>query len=223
MPAVRPRLLAHRGRRAAGPENSGRSVVAAFDACDGAEVDVVVTADGVPVLRHDDRLPDGTAVRSLPFADLRRAVGGDPDDTPRVEDVLAALAGHGAPDAILNLELKAPGAALALRPLRALLHRVVFTSFYAVEVLDALATFPERPAGLLVSHAAFRYVPPGAALLAVQHRALPEVRRARPDVTLWTWTGNAAAAAARAAEAGAAVWIGDDADAMASWRADSSA
>lgn len=218
MPGVRPRLLAHRGRRAAGPENSGRSVVAAFDACDGAEVDVVVTADGVPVLRHDDRLPDGTAVRSLPFADLRRAVGGDPDDTPRVEDVLAALAGHGAPDAILNLELKAPGAALALRPLRASLGRVVFTSFYAVEVLDARAAFPERPAGLLVSHAAFRFVPPGASLLAVQHRALPDVRRARPDATLWTWTVNDAAAAARAAEAGAVVWIGDDTDAMAAWR-----
>jgi glycerophosphoryl diester phosphodiesterase len=218
VPAVRPRLLAHRGRRAAGPENSGRSVVAAFDACDGAEVDVLVTADGVPVLRHDDRLADGAAVRSLPLADLRRAVGGDPDDTPRVEDVLAALEGHGAPDAILNLELKAPGAALALRPLRALLGRVVFTSFHAVEVLDARAAFPERPAGLLVSHAAFRFVPQGAALLAVQHRALPEVRRAFPDTPLWTWTVNDVEAAARATAAGAVVWIGDDADAMAAWR-----
>lgn len=217
MPGPRPRLLAHRGWRAAGPENSGRAVIAAFDAGDGAEVDVLVTADGVPVLRHDDRLVSGAPVRSLTLADLRRAVGGDPDDTPAVADVVGALEGHGAADAILNLELKVPGAARALAPLRAAFGRIVFTSFCATEVLDARALFPERPAGLLVAHAGFRCVPPGTALLAVQHRALPDVRRAHPDATLWTWTVNDAAAAARAAEAGAAVWIGDDVPAMRAW------
>jgi glycerophosphoryl diester phosphodiesterase len=178
---VRPLLLAHRGHRAAGPENSLRSVVAAFHAADGAEVDVLVTADGRAVLRHDDRLPDGTPVRRLPLEDARRLLGADADDLPEVAAVLEALAADPAcRRGTLNLELKVPGAARALAPLAARLDRVVFTSFWATEVLDALALFPDRPAGYAVDVVPVSSVPEGSALLAVNHDVLPDVRATFP-------------------------------------------
>lgn len=215
-----PRLLAHRGHRAAGPENSGRSVVAAFRVADGAEVDVIVTADGVPVLRHDDRLEDGTPVRSLPLRDLRRRLGGDPDDTPAAADVLAALEGVGADDAVLDVELKVPGAARALAAVVTAdaLARVTFTSFFATEVLEARARFPARPAGLLVTVPTPPFVPPGAALLAVAVRCIEAARAAHPGARLWAWTLRDAADAVRARAAGAEAWIGDDVAEMAAWR-----
>ena len=205
----RPLLLAHRGHRAAGPENSLRAVVAAFDVCDGAEVDIIVTADAKPVLRHDERLADGTPVRSLTLAELRRIVcagGADADDLPEAGDVLAAIGGRGT----LNLELKVPGAARALVPLTDRLSNVVFTSFYVAEVLDALALFPSRPAGLLLSRWPRPFVPPEVALLSVRHPALADVRAAHPSLALWAWTVNDADALARARAVGCAAVISDD-------------
>ena len=201
-----PLILAHRGHRPAGPENSLRAVVAAFEVADGAEVDVLVTADGKAVLRHDDRLPSGVAIRSLSLSEARALAGASADDLPEVGPVLDAVRGRGT----LNLELKVPGAARGLSPLAPLPAGVVLTSFYAVEVLDAQALFPGTPAGLLVSHAPIRFVPAGAALLSVLHRVLPEVRSAFPAATLWAWTVNDADAAARACAARCAAWIGDD-------------
>jgi glycerophosphoryl diester phosphodiesterase len=215
---VRPLLLAHRGHRAAGPENSLRSVVAACAAADGAEVDVLVTADGRAVLRHDDRLEDGTPVRRLPLADARRLLGADADDLPEVAAVLDALAADPAGRrGTLNLELKVPGAARALAPLASRLDRVVFTSFWATEVLDALALFPERPAGYAVEGVPVAFVPDGAALLAVNHEAVGEVRAAFPQAPLWAWTVNDEAAAARARAARCAAVIGDDVAALRRW------
>lgn len=209
------RLLAHRGDRAAGPENSLRSVVAAFRRADGAEVDVLVTADGVPVLRHDERLGDGTPVRTLPLADLRRRLGADEDTLPTVAALLAALEGVGRADATLDLELKVPGAARALVPLAPRLARVTFTSFYAAEVLDAAALLPGTPRGLLLSRPPLSCLPPGVELLAVQHRSAAAVRAAFPRARIWCWTVNDADAAARASAAGAEAWIGDDLDVLA--------
>lgn len=209
----RPWLLAHRGDRAAGPENSRRSVVAAFGTCDGAEVDVVVTSDGVPVLRHDDRLADGTAVRSLTVSELRRATAASDDDLPTFADVLDAL-GDRLARGVWNVELKAPGAARALRPFAARLSGVIFTSFFVTEVMDAGRWFEGVPVGLLTAHAPIPYVPPGVQWLSVRHPALAAVRVAHPTRPLLAWTVNDAAAAARARAAGCLGWIGDDVAAL---------
>ena len=209
-PAVlRPLLLAHRGHRAAGPENSLRSIVAAFSVCDGAEVDVLVTSDGTAILRHDDRLADGTAVRSLSIAEVRRLVRASDDDVPTFEAVLDAL-GDRLARGLWNVELKVPGAARALRPFASRLTGVVFTSFYVTEVLEARAYFPERTTGLLTSRAEIPFVPPGVELLSVRHPALAAVRAARPSARLFAWTINDAEAAERARAANCEVWIGDD-------------
>jgi glycerophosphoryl diester phosphodiesterase len=180
-------------------------------------VDVIVTAEGTPILRHDERLADGTPVRSLPLADLRRRLAASDDEVPEASSVLDAIRGAGAPTHVLNLELKVPGAARALSSLTnpiERLARVTFTSFYASEVLSAHALFPQRPAGLLVSHVPIAFVPPGTALLAVLHRIIPDVRSSFPSMRLWAWTLNTPEAVARARSAGAEALIGDDVNRM---------
>lgn len=217
---MRPLLLAHRGHRAAGPENSLRSVVSAARVCDGAEVDVLVTADGRAVLRHDDRLGDGTPVRSLTLAEARRLLAADADDLPEVSDVLGALAADDrARRATLNLELKVPGAARALLPRAEALGRanVVLTSFWRTEVLDALALFPARPVGLLISRWPTVPVPAGIALLSVRNEILADVHAAYPQAPLWAWTIDDEAAAARAKAARCPVVIGNDVQRLRAW------
>lgn len=206
-------MLAHRGDRRAGPENSASSVLGALRSADGVEVDVVVTADGAAVLRHDDRLDDGTPVRSLSLREARARLSADDDALPLVADVLAAVADVGAPDAIVNLELKVPGAALALRPLADRCARVVFTSFFPTEVLEAATWFPGRPVGALLDAEGLRVAAP-AAIVVAHHRVVEAAARRHPGRACWVYTVNDPGAAARARAAGASVWIGDDVDAM---------
>jgi len=77
----RPRIFAHRGGCALGPENT----IAAFDrgreaGADGFELDVHLSADGVIVVCHDDTLDRTTSgsgpLRALKAADLARVDAG---------------------------------------------------------------------------------------------------------------------------------------------------
>lgn len=101
--AIVPTLrLAHRGDHRVHPENSLSAILGAMDVpgCDGVEFDVRASADGVPVLLHDDTLqrthgrPE--AVGELPAVDL------DALGVPRLDAVLAALPRR----AFLDIELK---------------------------------------------------------------------------------------------------------------------
>jgi glycerophosphoryl diester phosphodiesterase len=66
-------LQGHRGARGLKPENTFPSFEAALDCgVSSIETDLHLTLDGVPVLFHDPRLPDGRLVASLSLADLRR-------------------------------------------------------------------------------------------------------------------------------------------------------
>ena len=101
----RPLRLAHRGDWRRAPENSLAALVAAMEVpgCDGVEFDVRLSADGVPVLLHDETL---ARVQRRPerVADLSAsalAVTG----IPTLAEVLAALPG----DAFLDVELKGAG------------------------------------------------------------------------------------------------------------------
>ena len=82
--------FAHRGFSAAYPENTMLSFQKAREAgCHGIELDVHLSADGVPVVIHDeqvDRTTDGSGwVGELSFAQLRKldASGRDPTESPR--------------------------------------------------------------------------------------------------------------------------------------------
>ena len=104
MASVQTLRLAHRGDHRAAPENSLAALVGAMDlpGCDGVEFDVRSSADGVPVLLHDQTLarvqgrPD--AVDALTAAEL------EPLGVPRLDEVLAALPRR----AFLDVELKEP-------------------------------------------------------------------------------------------------------------------
>jgi glycerophosphoryl diester phosphodiesterase len=84
-------LIGHRGAGAANPdvpENSIESFQAAHAlGATWVELDVRKAADGELVVCHDERLADGTAVRSLTAADLSRK------GLHRLEEVLAVLPG----------------------------------------------------------------------------------------------------------------------------------
>ena len=107
-------VIAHRTCPRHAPENSleGISQAARLGA-DAVEMDVRVTADGVPVLLHDSlllraaRLP--VPVRALSMTTLRRLVG--EVRVPRLEDALLAAAANGLRAV---LDVKAAGAAPAV-------------------------------------------------------------------------------------------------------------
>ncbi len=105
--------LAHRGDHARAPENS----LAAFEAalarpgCDGVELDVRASADGVAIVLHDATL---ARVQGRPDrADTLTAAQLASLGVPALADVLAACG----PDAFLDVELKEDLGACALEPL----------------------------------------------------------------------------------------------------------
>ena len=109
------RRLAHRGDHRRLPENSLAALVAGARApmSDGVEFDVRVSADGVPVVIHDDTLERVQGVTAVvadtAAAELAR------HGVPSLADVLAALP----PSAFLDVELKVvPGPEVAPRPHR---------------------------------------------------------------------------------------------------------
>ncbi len=124
----RPTVLGHRGSAGSAPENTLASFALALEqGADILESDVHVTADGVPVLIHDpevDRTTDGEGlVSALTFDELQALDAGfrfgdeasgtfpERDRGHRVPSVEQAFERF--PDARFNLEIKAPGVALA--------------------------------------------------------------------------------------------------------------
>lgn len=126
----RPAVIGHRGSAGSAPENTLASFELAVEqGADILESDVHVTADGVPVLIHDpcvDRTTDGVGrVDTLAFDALARLDAGfrfGEDEgfpergrghrVPSLEEAFTRF-----PDARFNLEIKAPGVALAQRVL----------------------------------------------------------------------------------------------------------
>lgn len=104
-----PRVIAHRCGGHLAAENTLAGLVAAARlGCRGVEFDTMLSADGVPVLMHDetvDRTTDGCGrVAAMTVADLRRLdAGGEP--VPLLTEALDRCAQLGL---WANIELKAP-------------------------------------------------------------------------------------------------------------------
>jgi glycerophosphoryl diester phosphodiesterase len=157
--AAGPRVFAHRGFADGVPGNTIAAFRAALDA--GAthlESDVRATRDGIPVLFHDEHLPadvlsevapddaasfsplDGVALRTLTLAEVRRVDLGGGHRIPTVAEALDAF-----PDALWNLDLKAPDAvvATAKQVWRAgAADRVLLTSFSEASRVRAMRLLP---------------------------------------------------------------------------------
>lgn len=109
-------ILGHRGARADAPENTVASFCLAMEmGADGVELDVFLSADGVPVVIHDqtlDRTTNGVGkVGDMSFANLQQlaiktnASVYQDERIPSLDDVMMNLPDH----AWLNVELKESG------------------------------------------------------------------------------------------------------------------
>lgn len=148
---MRTLILAHRGAPVDLPENS----LAAFKALanlgvDGVELDVQVTADGVPVVAHDVSL-GGRRIEQLSFRELREIQGealSEDVRIPTLDEVLRVI-----PEQFLvNLELKShhaePMLASAINGAHSR-YRIVVTSFDAPPLLALREAAPEIRTGLV--------------------------------------------------------------------------
>jgi len=168
------------------------------EGADGVELDVQPSADGVPVVLHDDTLDRTTDqagdVAALPWARIAAArAGGEP--VPRLEEVVAWAAETGA---FLNVELKRPGAeaaAVACIAAAGLRERTIFSSFVAASVAEVRRLDPAAACYLLsdgragLAMAAARQLGASGVCLGARRAtpaALAEFRRAGVPVIVWT-------------------------------------
>jgi glycerophosphoryl diester phosphodiesterase len=107
-----PFLIGHRGHAVAAPENTPPAFEAALEAgCDGVELDVRATRDGVLVVHHDEKAagPRGTVpIETTPWSELEglelRGKGGA-YRLPLLAHVLEGLSRR----CLINVEVKPPG------------------------------------------------------------------------------------------------------------------
>ncbi|MXV80982.1 MAG: hypothetical protein F4X58_03015 [Chloroflexi bacterium] len=94
-----PLVIAHRATMGHAPENTLMGIRQALDMrCDGVEVDVQLSADGVPVLFHDDELQRTTnatgPLADRTYAELQRLDAGEGEPVPSLRDALQLVDGQ---------------------------------------------------------------------------------------------------------------------------------
>jgi glycerophosphoryl diester phosphodiesterase len=198
-PTPRPLILGHRGAPRGAPENTLRAFQLALEeGADGVELDVQPSADGVPVVLHDDtldRTTDQTGdVATLAWERIARARAGD-EPVPRLEEVVEWAARTGA---FLNVELKRAGAeaaAVAAIAGAGLRERTIFSSFVAASVAEVRRLDPAAACYLLsdgragLAMAVARQIGASGVCLGARRAtpaALAEFRRAGLPVIVWT-------------------------------------
>ncbi len=146
-------IVGHRGACGHAPENTLRSFAKAITlGCQRVELDVHVSADGVPVVIHDDTLDRTTSgkgsVRTLTLAELKKLDAGNGENIPTLGEVMELCCGK----VELQIELKdrrSPPLVAELIQKRWDRCKVVITSF-DVALLDEFARrMPDIPLGLL--------------------------------------------------------------------------
>lgn len=100
-PSPFPLIIGHRGASADAPENSlAAFALAQEQGAHGIELDVMLSADGIPVVIHDDTL-DRTTAATGPVA-ARTAAELEALDVPTLDDVFLTFG----PSLLYNVELK---------------------------------------------------------------------------------------------------------------------
>ncbi len=163
--ATRPLIIAHRGASADAPENTLAAFALALEqGADGIELDVQLSADGAPVVMHDDtvdRMSDGAGrVADLMLAELRALSIAGEHSIPTLADVFALLGRR----ALYNVELKALGfsdgglaaAVAGVIAAHNVADRVLISSFSPFTVREARRRLPGVPVGLLRLHRLMR-------------------------------------------------------------------
>ncbi len=162
-----PQILAHRGASAYAPENTLLAFRLALEqGADGLELDVTLSADGVPVVIHDDTLDRTTTghgpVSRMTLAELKTLDAGYPArfagqfiglPLPTLAEVFAACGEQ----VFINVELKhdrSPGRQLARRVVELIYAQgrqahVLISSFQFSSLGRVKALAPNLPVGLL--------------------------------------------------------------------------
>lgn len=158
-----PRILAHRGGGALAPENTlGALRLGASLGFKGVEFDVMLAADGAPVLIHDETTERTTGVKGrvslTPYAKLERLDAGNGEKIPRFEEAAALCRKLGL---WANVEIKPAGGheratgEAAARMARELWKGAalppLLSSFSAVALEAAQQAAPELPRGCIFS------------------------------------------------------------------------
>jgi glycerophosphoryl diester phosphodiesterase len=195
--------LAHRGDHAHAPENTLAAFAAALaePGCDGLELDVRASSDGVAIVLHDATLrrvqgrPE--AAGDLPAAALHEL------GVPSLAAVLAACP----PPAFLDIELKEDLGAVALEPLRVArgradgtLDRAVISAFEPATLATVRRLEPAWPCWLNVNDLEPATIDAAVALgcsgvsaswRAITVKAAADVARAGLDLAAFTFTDPA--------------------------------
>lgn len=203
-PEARP-VIAHRGASGQYPENTLLAFAKGLEqGADAIELDVRVTADGVPIVLHDPTLERTTngagAAARLPLTEVRRADAGRGERVPTLAEVLDRF-----PTTPLLVEIKEARAARAtlavLRQHRAE-RRVLLGAFRRAALSPFFGTeFARSPVRVEVAlfwaasrlgfhhggpYRAFSVPERSGRLRVVDRRFLAAARRARIAVHVWT-------------------------------------
>ena len=99
MPQDTPLVIAHRATMGHAPENTLLGIRTAMAmGCDGVEIDVRLSADGVPVLIHDHDLQRTTnatgRIANRTYAELQRIDAGEGEPVPALREALRLIDGQ---------------------------------------------------------------------------------------------------------------------------------
>lgn len=210
---MKPLVIGHACAAGEAPANTLAGVRACLDAgADAMEIDVQLSADGVPVLMHDETVDRTTnlhgPVRSHSVATLQSADAGDGEPVPTLAQVLELVAGR----LTVMCELKAtPGeqdhdqrcvdAVLAVIEQHDARTWTAIHSFNPEMVARARSTEPGISATIISPNVEGEAVERllGALLkrngqaVSIQHNCItPELllRAKKRQVTVWTWTAD---------------------------------
>jgi len=214
-------IIGHRGARAREPENTVRAVRAGLRCADLVEVDVRLSADGVPVIMHDPTVGRTTGaagmVRELSFRELRALDVGHGEHIPTLETVLAVAASY--PGKGLCIEIKEPCAVpyVADAVQRRRPDILLVTSFDSRALYGIRRLLPDISTGLIarppMGSVIQEALDAGAASLffkAGEDDAAVAQAAREAGLALFFWTINDPAAWERAATLGAAGVVTDD-------------
>ncbi len=216
-PEARP-IIAHRGASGQYPENTLLAFAHALEqGVDAIELDVRVTADGVPIVLHDPTLERTTSgagpVARLSLTEVRHADAGRGERIPTLAEVLDRF-----PATPLLVEIKEAGAARAtmavLRAQRAerrvlvgAFRRAALSPFFGTEFarspvrVEVAVVWAGSRLGLSLGVGSYRAVSVpehSGRLRVVDRRFLAATRRAGIPVHVWTVDDPAQATRLRA-------------------------
>lgn len=214
------KIYAHRGVSARHPENTLEAFQAAVDAgVYGVELDIHCSADGLPVVIHDDRLERTTngagSVTERSVSELRAIDAGNGQYVPTFEEVVALADGR----LHVDIEIKGKNCEQGVLDVLAAYPntRAAISSFDWEVLANVRALDPDFELWVLTSTISDDAIATanglGATALAVNHRTIDRAEMTRASdagLDVMAWTVNSQKEADRLRELGVVAICTDD-------------